>query len=53
MFNFFKKKEEDNTEKKDFFNLKDVVSKTSESLVKSVINFVSGTEKIDEFSLDE
>lgn len=53
MFNFFKKKEEDNNEKKDFFNLKDVVSKTSESLVKSVMNFVSGVEKIDEFTLDE
>lgn len=53
MFDFFKKKNEENTEKKDFFNFKEVVSKTSESLVKSVMNLVSGAEKIDEFSLDE
>ena len=52
MFDFFKKKE-DSGEKKDFFNLKEIVSKTSESLVKNVLDFVKNEEKIDEFTLDE
>ena len=52
MFDFFKKKD-DSGEKKDFFNLKEIVSKTSESLVKNVLDFVKNEEKIDEFTLDE
>ena len=44
MFNFFKKNETD---------LKSVVSKTSEALVKNILNFVSGNNEIDEMTLDE
>ena len=60
MFNFFKKKEESKisdiktTENKSSFQiLKEAVSKTSDALVKNILNIVSTDEKIDEFILDD
>ncbi len=44
MFNFFKKNSDD---------LKTVVTKTSETLVKNILNFVSGSDEIDELALEE
>lgn len=54
MFNFFKKKDEDNIEAKGALGaLKDAVSKTSKVLVQNVINIVSNNDEIDEFVLDD
>ena len=54
MFNFFKKKDEDNIEAKGALGaLKDAVSKTSKVLVQNVLNIVSNNDEIDEFVLDD
>ena len=54
MFNFFKKKDEDNIEEKGALGaLKDAVSKTSKVLVQNVLNIVSNNDEIDEFVLDD
>lgn len=54
MFNFFKKKDEDNIEAKGALGaLKDAVSKTSKVLVQNVLNIVSNNNEIDEFVLDD
>lgn len=54
MFNFFKKKDEDNIEAKGALGaLKDAVSKTSKVLVQNVLNIVSKNDEIDEFVLDD
>ena len=54
MFNFFKKKDEDNIEAKGALGaLKDAVSKSSKVLVQNVLNIVSNNDEIDEFVLDD
>ncbi len=54
MFNFFKKKDEDNIEAKGALGaLKDAVSKTSKVLVQNVLNIVSNNDEIDRFVLDD
>lgn len=58
MFNFFKKKEnnENASENKSsgaFQSFKEVVSKTSDALVKSVLNIVSNQNELDEFVLED
>lgn len=54
MFNFFKKKDEDNIEAKGALGaLKDAVSKTSKVLVQNVLNIVSNNDEIDEFVLND
>ena len=54
IFNFFKKKDEDNIEAKGALGaLKDAVSKTSKVLVQNVLNIVSNNDEIDEFVLDD
>ena len=53
MFNFFKKKEENQTEKKGAFDfLKNALSKTADSLVNNVVNGIGGN-TIDEFELED
>ena len=56
MFNFFKKKEEKNTEKaqnQGFGLLKNALSKTAGSLIDNVVAVVSGDKILDEFELDD
>ena len=56
MFNFFKKKEENNNEKaqnQGFGLLKNALSKTAGSLIDSVVNVVTGDSIPDEFELDD
>ncbi|MDO5437650.1 MAG: signal recognition particle-docking protein FtsY [bacterium] len=58
MFNFFKKKEnnENASENKSsgaFQSFKEAVSKTSDALVKSVLNIVSNQNELDEFVLED
>lgn len=55
MFNFFKKKEEQTADNKQgvFQSFKDAVSKTSDALVNSVLNIVSGKNELDEFVLED
>lgn len=56
MFNFFKKKEDNQEEQKQqgmFQNFKEAISKTSDALVNSVLNIVSGKEELDEFILED
>ncbi len=50
MFDFFKKKNEDLNI---FQNFKQAVSKTSQTLVDSVLNIVSGKSELDEFVLED
>jgi len=54
MFNFFKKKEEDkNIIQSGFEAFKNALSKTSQTLVQSVIDVTSGSNEIDEFTLED
>ena len=53
MFNFFKKKDDDNQNKGIFESFKEAVSKTSDTLVNSVLNIVSNQEELDEFILED
>jgi len=56
MFNFFKKKEENNNEKaqnQGFGLLKNALSKTAGSLIDNVVAVVSGDKILDEFELDD
>lgn len=56
MFNFFKKKEDNQEVQKQqgmFQNFKEAISKTSDALVNSVLNIVSGKEELDEFILED
>ena len=56
MFNFFKKDKEATSETKQqgaFFDFKDKLAKTSDALVKNILNIVSGKETIDEFVLED
>lgn len=55
MFNFFKNKAENKLEKnKNAFNiLKNALSKTTDSIVNSVLSVTNSQETIDEFSLDD
>ena len=53
MFNFFKKKEDNKENFSAFETLKNAVSKTSDTLVKSVLNIVSSNSEIDEFILED
>ena len=55
MFNFFSKKENSEEKKSEgiFQSFKEKISKTSDALVNSVLNIVSGHEKLDEFILQD
>ena len=53
MFNFFKKKEDNKENFSAFETMKNAVSKTSDTLVKSVLNIVSSNSEIDEFILED
>lgn len=57
MFNFFKKKDNENQEENKpisaFQSFKEKISKTSNALVQNVLNIVSGQEVIDEFVLQD
>lgn len=57
MFNFFKNKDEQNKEKSqnnfNFGILKNILSKTANSLVNSVTNSITGDKLVDEFELED
>lgn len=55
MFNFFNKRENQEEKKSDgiFQTFKEKISKTSDALVNSVLNIVSGHDKLDEFVLQD
>ena len=57
MFNFFKKNNNENVSENKpqsaFQSLKEAVSKTSDALINSVLNIVSGKNELDEFILED